>query len=66
MDHHAWRPETAAAGFADVRPELGATSTILARYLQATGLEPRSSLATALFYGIKAVTMGLSRDASPG
>jgi nanoRNase/pAp phosphatase (c-di-AMP/oligoRNAs hydrolase) len=65
IDHHAWRRETAAASFADVRPELGATSTILTQYLQAASLEPPSSLATALFYGLKTVTMGLSRDTSP-
>jgi nanoRNase/pAp phosphatase (c-di-AMP/oligoRNAs hydrolase) len=65
IDHHAWREETARAGFADVRPELGATSTILTQYLQAAGVKVPSELATALFYGIKAVTMGLSRDTSP-
>jgi nanoRNase/pAp phosphatase (c-di-AMP/oligoRNAs hydrolase) len=65
FDHHPWREATAAAGFADVRPELGATSTILTEYLQAAGIEPTSSLATALFYGIKTDTMGLSRGASP-
>jgi nanoRNase/pAp phosphatase (c-di-AMP/oligoRNAs hydrolase) len=65
VDHHAWREETATAGFADVRSELGATSTILTQYLQAAGAEPPSSLATALFYGIKTITMGLSRDTSP-
>ena len=66
IDHHAWREETATASFSDVRPELGATSTILTQYLQATGVEPPSSLATALFYGIKTVTNGLSRDTSSG
>ncbi len=65
IDHHAWREETATASFADVRPELGATSTILTQYLQAAGMEPPPSLATALFYGIKTITMGLSRDTSP-
>ena len=65
IDHHAWREETAIAGFADVRPGVGATSTILTRYLQAAGLQPPSALATALFYGIKTITMGLSRDTSP-
>ena len=65
IDHHVWNERTAAASFADVRPELGATSTILAQYLQAAGMEPPSSLSTVLFYGIKTVTMGLSRDASP-
>lgn len=65
IDHHAWREETATASFADVRPGLGATSTILTQYLQAAGVEPPMSLATALFYGIKTITMGLSRDTSP-
>jgi len=65
IDHHVWHEKTAAASHADVRPELGATSTILAQYLQAAGMEPPVSLATVLFYGIKAVTMGLSRDTSP-
>ena len=66
IDHHAWREETATASFADVRPELGATSTILTQYLQAAGVNLSSSLATALFYGIKTITMGLSRDSSRG
>ena len=65
IDHHAWRTETATASFADVRPGLGATSTILTQYLQAAGVEPPLSLATALFYGIKIITMGLGRDTSP-
>jgi nanoRNase/pAp phosphatase (c-di-AMP/oligoRNAs hydrolase) len=65
IDHHAWRAETATSDFADVRPELGATSTILNQYLQAAGVEPPSPLATALFYGIKTVTMGLSRNSGP-
>jgi nanoRNase/pAp phosphatase (c-di-AMP/oligoRNAs hydrolase) len=63
LDHHALQEATADADFADVRPELGATSTILAQYLQAAGIEPSPSLATALFYGIKTDTMGLGRGA---
>ncbi len=65
IDHHARHKETAQARFADVRPALGATSSILTQYLQATGVEPPTSLATALFYGIKSITMGLSRNTSP-
>jgi nanoRNase/pAp phosphatase (c-di-AMP/oligoRNAs hydrolase) len=65
FDHHPWREATATAGFADVRPEVGATSTILTEYLQAAGIEPTPRLATALFYGIKADTMGLGRAAGP-
>lgn len=65
LDHHPWCEATAAASFADVRQELGATSTILTEYLQVAGVEPGPQLATALFYGIKTDTMGLGRGASP-
>jgi nanoRNase/pAp phosphatase (c-di-AMP/oligoRNAs hydrolase) len=65
IDHHTWREPTARAAHADVRPEAGATSTILVEYLQAAGLEPEPPLATALFYGIKSDTRGLSRGAGP-
>lgn len=64
IDHHAGPADPAAmtAGFIDIRPELGATSTILTGYLQAADLEPPPPLATALFYGIKTNTMGLGRN----
>ena len=65
MDHHPWRQETAAAAFADVRTEVGSTSTLLVEYLQAARIEPAPPLATALFYGIKTDTLGLVRGASP-
>jgi nanoRNase/pAp phosphatase (c-di-AMP/oligoRNAs hydrolase) len=65
VDHHPRQEWTAAASFADVRSDVGASSTILTEYLQAAGIEPASPLATALFYGIKTDTMGLGRGASP-
>ncbi|UCC85755.1 MAG: DHH family phosphoesterase [Anaerolineales bacterium] len=65
IDHHTWRKPTAGAAYVDVRPEAGATSTILTEYLQETGLELQPPLATALFYGIKADTRGLSGGAGP-
>jgi len=52
------------ARFVDIRPALGATSTILTEYLRISGLEPPPHLATALFYGIKTNTMSLGRNAS--
>lgn len=66
LDHHAWRAESAQAAYYDVRPQQGATSTIVTEYLQAASLEPSESLATALFYGIKTDTMGLGRGAGLG
>jgi nanoRNase/pAp phosphatase (c-di-AMP/oligoRNAs hydrolase) len=65
LDHHPLQEATAQAEYAEVRPELGATSTILWEHLQAVGLELPKPLATALFYGIKSDTMGLGRGASP-
>jgi nanoRNase/pAp phosphatase (c-di-AMP/oligoRNAs hydrolase) len=65
IDHHSWRELTARAAYTDVRPGAGATSTILTEYLQAADIELEASLATALFYGIKTDTRGLSRGAGP-
>ncbi len=65
IDHHVLEEAAPVAKFVDIRPELGATSTILVQYIQTAGLEPTSPLATALFYGIKTNTMGLGRNASP-
>ncbi len=63
IDHHPLRPETAEVPFADVRIHVGASSTILTEYLQAAKLTLPTPIATALFYGIKTDTMGLSRGA---
>ena len=62
VDHHPLNPATAAARFADVRTEVGAACTIVTEYIRAAGLDIPSPVATALFYGIKADTMGLGRS----
>jgi nanoRNase/pAp phosphatase (c-di-AMP/oligoRNAs hydrolase) len=64
IDHHSWRAESASAHFVDVRPKIGASATLLTEYLRAAKLKIPSSLATALFYGIKTDTIGLGRGAS--
>lgn len=64
IDHHPPRPETTAASFGDVRPDYGASCSILVEYLRAAKLEPPRSLATALFYGIQSETMDLGREVS--
>lgn len=63
IDHHGDR-EDEAGRFRDVRPWIGASSTILTQYLQAAELKPSMPVATALFYGIKTDTKALSRDTS--
>ena len=50
--------------YADVRTDIGATVTMLYQYLDALNLKPDPLLATAMFYGIKTDTRGLSRGAS--
>ncbi len=59
--HHPRRDSLANVPFVDVRPEMGATATMLDQYLQAAGIKVDADLATALFYGIKTDTRGLSR-----
>jgi nanoRNase/pAp phosphatase (c-di-AMP/oligoRNAs hydrolase) len=54
----------ACAGFVDMRPDVGAISTVLVEYIQSADIELPPTLATALFYGIKTDTRGLSRGAS--
>ena len=66
IDHHLLprrKPWTAA--FADVRPEYGATATILYEYLNAAGVEIDANLATAMFYAIQSDTQDLGREAEP-
>ena len=64
IDHHPWRKTSGEADFVDVRPAVGAVSTILLEYLRAAGVELPTWLATTLFYGIKSDTRGLSREVS--
>ena len=66
IDHHiSQNIQQKNSDFVDVRPELGASSTILTDYLLEAGIDIPAQLATALFFGIKTDTMGLSRNASP-
>jgi len=64
IDHHSdVSSDLAGVPFVDIRGACGATSTILTGYLRAAGVIPDRRTATALFYGIKADTMGLARAA---
>ena len=60
IDHH---PETGVnCRFADIRPQYGATSTIMVQYLKAARIKPSIRLATALLYGIKTDTNNFERQ----
>ena len=62
IDHHPRTPESAQAAFADIRSNVGATSTILVEYLQAAEIQPEPPLATALLYGIRSDTQDFQRQ----
>lgn len=64
IDHHPIRKNT-EANFIDIRPDYGATATILSEYLLESGLEIPSRIATALSYGISSETQDLGREAGP-
>ena len=63
VDHHPQRRSTKAP-FLDIRPNYGASATILTEYLFASGLDIPTNLATALFYGIASETQDLGREVS--
>lgn len=62
IDHHPRHPDT-KAGTALIDESVGATSTILAEALLASGLKVPQRLATAIVYGIGSETQNLGREA---
>ncbi|HEV8631989.1 MAG TPA: DHHA1 domain-containing protein [Thermoanaerobaculia bacterium] len=64
LDHHPRRPASRAVGFLDIRPEYGATATMVAEYLLASGMRITSHEATALVYAIRTETRDFGREAS--
>ncbi|HVT61688.1 MAG TPA: DHH family phosphoesterase [Thermoanaerobaculia bacterium] len=62
IDHHPLRKMTQSAPLYDVRPQYGATATILGEYLLAAGVKPTHALATALIYAIRSETQDFSRE----
>lgn len=62
IDHHpTFVTDNVVYRYSDIRPELGACSTIIADYYYENNIDMEVSVATALMYGIKSDTMGLSR-----
>ena len=61
IDHHplssGWN-----APFIDVRPEYGATSSMLTEYMRTLKIKPSVALATALIYGIKTDTNNFEKE----
>jgi nanoRNase/pAp phosphatase (c-di-AMP/oligoRNAs hydrolase) len=64
VDHHPPRRASQAAPLADIRRGYGATATILAEYLLASGIRPTRRLATALVYAIRTETQDFAREST--
>jgi nanoRNase/pAp phosphatase (c-di-AMP/oligoRNAs hydrolase) len=64
IDHHplGGPPPTGQPEFVDIRPDFGATATLLVNYLKAARIRPNQTLATALFYAIKSDTQNFVRQ----
>lgn len=63
IDHHPIE-EKISADFSEVR-KIGATSTILTKYLQQLEIPIDKMLATALLYGVRSDTVGFTRNTTP-
>lgn len=62
FDHHPVRRTTQGVPFIDIRPDYGATATILVEYLLASGIEVSRRNATALIYAIRSETQDFGRE----
>ncbi len=60
LDHHPLN-EPVDAPFVDIRPEYGATSTMMTEYMQVERIKPSQTISTALLYGIKTDTRNFER-----
>jgi len=63
IDHHPVTTEWTAP-YIDIRPEYGATASMLVEYLRAAEIKPAVALATALFYAIKVDTQNFEKKAN--
>lgn len=64
IDHHPARGESRGALWCDVRPDLGATSTIVLQYLRERQVALDTRLATGLFYALRTETRDLGREST--
>ncbi len=64
IDHHQTDFYLVKGEFIEILPKIGATSTIMTRYMRQLGIIPDPPLATALRYGIRVDTGGFTRNTS--
>ena len=62
FDHHHVDINSVKGDFVDIQPRLGATSTIMTKYIRQLNIKLDSQLATALLYGIRTDTNGFTRN----
>ena len=65
IDHHQANIDEVKAEYVDIRPNIGATATIMTKYLQVLEIPVKTELATALLYGIKVDTNDFKRNTDP-
>ncbi|WAM22589.1 MAG: DHH family phosphoesterase (plasmid) [Candidatus Methanoperedens sp.] len=65
IDHHQANIDEVKAEYVDIRPNIGATATIMTKYLQVLEIPVKTELATALLYGIKVDTDDFKRNTDP-
>ncbi|MBN2246570.1 MAG: DHH family phosphoesterase [Candidatus Aminicenantes bacterium] len=65
IDHHPLSRKTATIPYKDVRPDYGASSTIIYEYYISLNIPVPKDVATALFYAIFSETQNLGREGSP-
>ena len=61
IDHHPLPEKPVTAAYSEIKPEYGATSTLLTEYLYNLNIRPGKLLATALQFGIKTDTNNFER-----
>jgi nanoRNase/pAp phosphatase (c-di-AMP/oligoRNAs hydrolase) len=61
IDHHPISGPNEAQ-YSDIRPQFGATASILVEYLRAARIKPSSKLATGLYFAIKTDTSNFERQ----
>jgi nanoRNase/pAp phosphatase (c-di-AMP/oligoRNAs hydrolase) len=66
IDHHPLRATTPAdVPWRDIRPEMGATATIVYNYLKQSKVSLDAQLSTAFLYALKSETRDLGRESGP-
>ncbi len=63
IDHHDTPGDLEDVPFADIRPSVGATCTLVTRYLREQDVPPTEKVATALLYGLETEVTGYPREA---